>query len=81
MVLSFQANSVGHIMLFQAMHTLLKASGTTPKFIPISSAGASLTHYIHVPVGYGCYGASKVAANYITRKIHFENEWLGEYGP
>ncbi|KAF9465124.1 NAD(P)-binding protein [Collybia nuda] len=72
----FQANAVGNLVLFQATHDLLKASKATPKFIPISSAGASLTHYIHVPVGYVCYGASKVAANYITRKIHFENDWL-----
>lgn len=67
-------------MLFQTTHALLKASKATPKFIPISSAGASFTHYMHVPVGYVCYGASKAAANYIARKIHFENEWLGTYG-
>ncbi|PBK61995.1 NAD(P)-binding protein [Armillaria solidipes] len=35
-----------------------------------------LTAFISLPAGYTCYGASKVAVNYIARKIHFENDWL-----
>lgn len=29
-----------------------------------------------MPIPAAAYGASKAAINYITRKIHFENDWL-----
>jgi len=68
-------NVTGILVLFQAMFSLLKES-KNPKFIPITSASASLTAYISLPIGYTCYGATKAAVNYIARKIHFENEWI-----
>ncbi|KAK0203963.1 hypothetical protein DFS33DRAFT_1275081 [Desarmillaria ectypa] len=74
----FEVNTTGILILFQALTVLLRKSAT-PKFIPISSAAASLTAYIDLPVGYICYGVSKVVLNYIARKIHFENDWLGKY--
>ncbi|KAJ3501771.1 hypothetical protein NLJ89_g9191 [Agrocybe chaxingu] len=37
------------IVLFQAVLPLLKASKSTPKFIPITSSGGSLTAYIDQP--------------------------------
>ncbi|TFK37008.1 hypothetical protein BDQ12DRAFT_724461 [Crucibulum laeve] len=71
-----QANVIGVLVLFQAMHHLLKASKSSPKFVPLSSPVASLTAYISIPAGYTCYGVSKAAVNYIARRIHYENEWL-----
>jgi NAD(P)-dependent dehydrogenase (short-subunit alcohol dehydrogenase family) len=47
-----------------------------PKFIPISAARGSLTFYMDNPLEMGGYGASKAALNSMTRKMHFENEWL-----
>ncbi|PBK79956.1 NAD(P)-binding protein [Armillaria gallica] len=69
-------NVTGILVLFQSVYSLLKASTSSPRFIPISSAAASLTAFISLPAGYTCYGASKVAVNYIARKIHFENDWI-----
>ncbi|KJA19310.1 hypothetical protein HYPSUDRAFT_143895 [Hypholoma sublateritium FD-334 SS-4] len=72
----FTVNVVGTAVLFQALHALLKAS-PSPRFIPISSASASIGGpMMPLPVRVATYGASKAALNYITRKIHFENEWL-----
>ncbi|CAA7264442.1 unnamed protein product [Cyclocybe aegerita] len=70
-------NAIASLVLFQAMFDLLKASKSTPKFIPISTAGASLSSsYIAAPFGMTAYGGSKVLLNYITRRIHFENDWI-----
>ncbi|KAF5310679.1 hypothetical protein D9619_007935 [Psilocybe cf. subviscida] len=71
----FKINVTGILVLYQAFASLLGKS-SSPKFIPFSSAAASLTAYINLPAGYTCYGASKVALNYVARKIHFENEWI-----
>jgi len=71
----FEVNVTGILILFQDLLPLLKAS-KSPRFVPLSSGAASLTAYITLPAGYTCYGASKAALNYISRKIHFENEWI-----
>ncbi|KAF9465515.1 hypothetical protein BDZ94DRAFT_1214692 [Collybia nuda] len=71
-----EINATGTLVLFQAVYSLLKASTSSPRFIPMTSGAASLTEFISLPFGYTCYGASKTAVNYISRKIHFENEWL-----
>ncbi|KIK51421.1 hypothetical protein GYMLUDRAFT_252115 [Collybiopsis luxurians FD-317 M1] len=71
----FEINVVGIVVLFQAMLDLLKASNN-PKFIPVTSGLASLTSFIDFPMGYACYGSTKAALNYVSRKIHFENNWL-----
>ncbi|KAF9457037.1 NAD(P)-binding protein [Collybia nuda] len=71
-----EVNTIGMLVLFQAVYSLLKASMSSPRFIPMTSGAASLTAYMSLPLGYTCYGASKVALNYIARKIHFENDWL-----
>ncbi|KAJ3783066.1 hypothetical protein GGU10DRAFT_274275 [Lentinula aff. detonsa] len=56
---------------------LLKSS-KHPKFIPIISfAGPSLTAVISMPVEVTCYGMTKAAFNYMARRMHFENEWIG----
>ncbi|KAJ3509435.1 hypothetical protein NLJ89_g5225 [Agrocybe chaxingu] len=70
-------NAIASLVLFQVMFDLLKASKSIPKFIPISTAGAGLSSsYISAPFGMLAYGGSKVLLNYVTRRIHFENDWL-----
>ena len=71
-----KVNTAGIVALFQAVYSLLKAS-KNPKFIPISTHAASMVLTLDTPAGYTSYGASKAALNWIARKIHFENEWLG----
>jgi NAD(P)-dependent dehydrogenase (short-subunit alcohol dehydrogenase family) len=71
-----QVNTIAPIILFQAFYPLLKASKSTPKFITMSSVAGSIATFIDTPVTIGGYSASKAALNSLTRKIHFENEWL-----
>ncbi|KAF8970814.1 NAD(P)-binding protein [Flammula alnicola] len=71
----FEVNVTGVLILFQAVYDLLKASAS-PKFVPITSGIASLTAYISLPIGNAAYGVSKAGLNWLSRKIHFENEWL-----
>ncbi|KAK0470970.1 NAD(P)-binding protein [Armillaria novae-zelandiae] len=59
-------NVAGILVLFQSVYSLLTASTASPR----------LTAFISLSAGYTCYGASKVAVNYIARKIHFENDWI-----
>lgn len=66
------------IVLFQAVYALLKKS-SLPRFIAISSAAARIGGpSVEAPFGSVAYSASKAAMNWATRKIHFENEWIGE---
>ncbi len=59
------------------MYNLLKKS-TAPRFIPISTAAAMLdSGVIELPFAGAAYGSTKAALNWATRKIHFENDWLG----
>lgn len=70
----------GTIVLFQAIYALLKKSAS-PRFVPISSSAACLDGVtIKLPIGGSTiYGVTKAALNWATRKIHFENEWLGAW--
>ena len=74
-----KVNVTGTIVLFQALYGLLKKS-KAPKFVPVSSDGGCLDGaMVKSAIGGPSYGASKAALNWVTRKIHFENEWLGMY--
>jgi norsolorinic acid ketoreductase len=68
-------NTVGVVVLFQAVIPLLNEA-VTPKFVILSSAVASLSQADKIPLEASAYGASKVAVNFIVRKIHQENERL-----
>ncbi|KJA17397.1 hypothetical protein HYPSUDRAFT_46477 [Hypholoma sublateritium FD-334 SS-4] len=75
----FTVNVVGPVLLFQALHDLLKASAC-PRFVPISTGAASVGGMpITMPLHIAVYGSTKAALNYVTRKIHFENEWLSAF--
>ncbi|KAL0481623.1 oxidoreductase [Acrasis kona] len=71
----FEINAIGPLVLFQALHDLLK-KGDDPKIIFISSGAGSITMAAQVPFPILSYGASKAALNFIAQKVHVENEWL-----
>jgi len=72
----FQINTVGPLVLFQATAALLKKSISAPKFVVISTSAGSIGFQDSFRAPVTAYGASKAAVNFITRKIHFENEHL-----
>ncbi|KAK0615635.1 hypothetical protein B0T17DRAFT_592387 [Bombardia bombarda] len=74
------ANAGGPLRLFQATLSLLHKS-KKPIFLIISSLGGSIggmnEEFAAMPVA--AYGASKSAANYLARRIHFEHPELISY--
>jgi norsolorinic acid ketoreductase len=66
----FRINTIGPLVLFQALYPLLKARKTR-KFIIVSSGAASITE--NMPLAITAYGASKAAVNYIARRLHSEH--------
>jgi NAD(P)-dependent dehydrogenase (short-subunit alcohol dehydrogenase family) len=73
----FTVNVLGPMTLFQASYPLLKASTSTPKFVPISSGSGSIARGTMIPHPQVEYGTSKAALNWLTRKIWVENDGLG----
>ena len=67
----YQVNTLGPVILFQAVLPLLDAA-STPKFVIISTEAASLASLEHIPLEHAAYGSSKVAANFVAKKIHVE---------
>ncbi|KII82647.1 hypothetical protein PLICRDRAFT_181213, partial [Plicaturopsis crispa FD-325 SS-3] len=72
----FKVNAIGPLVLFQSFYKMFKSAPGTPKFVVISAAAGSIQGGPAVPMGLVAYGSSKAAVNFITRKIHFENENL-----
>lgn len=70
-------NAVGPLRLFQAVRPLLRA-GKEPRFVLIGTPIASLTEMKNPEADFPmfAYGASKAAAHYLTRKIHYEEPGL-----
>jgi NAD(P)-dependent dehydrogenase (short-subunit alcohol dehydrogenase family) len=75
----FTVNVVGPLALFQATYPLLKASTSTPKFVPISSRMGSIELGTKVPTDQMPYGVSKAALNWLTVKLRNEHEDLGQH--
>ncbi|KIW44849.1 hypothetical protein, variant [Exophiala oligosperma] len=73
---AFQVNVVGPTVLFSAVAPLLKGSQNKPKFVTISSVMGTIGRMEQYPMPVASYGMSKAALNYITKKIHVENEHL-----
>lgn len=71
----FEVNTVGVLLVFQATWPLLKLS-SNPTFVAISTGVASLGDMDKLPLQATAYGISKIALNYLIRKIHFENPEL-----
>jgi len=70
----FEVNTVGTLVLFQALYPLL-VKGQTRKFVTISSNSASIGAIFPFP--HTAYGASKAALNFITQAIHSEHKAEG----
>ena len=71
----FNVNALGPLILFQAVYPLLLARPTR-KFITISSLAGAIGDSM-VPVPDVAYGTSKVALNFVTKKIHMEHKEEG----
>lgn len=76
----FSINSVGPVVLFQAIYPLLKASQTgNPLFIGMSTLLGSMGAQEKLsafPNRLSPYGASKAALNWVFKRIHVEEPWL-----
>lgn len=66
-------NTVGPILLFQAVLPLLQQS-SRPVFIVVSSKAGSIGGMQESSFTLASYGASKVMINYLVRKIHLEHK-------
>jgi NAD(P)-dependent dehydrogenase (short-subunit alcohol dehydrogenase family) len=78
MLQHFTVNVLGPMTLIQAMYPLLKASTSTPKFVPISSTVGGIAKGTLFPASQVEYGASKAALNWMTKKLWTENPDLSE---
>jgi norsolorinic acid ketoreductase len=76
----FNVNTIGPILLFQAVKPLLKESKNgNPIFFAISTLIGSIggqDALAGFPAQFSPYGASKAALNWVIRRIHFEESWL-----
>ncbi|BGP27135.1 short-chain dehydrogenase/reductase SDR family protein [Rhodotorula toruloides] len=67
----FQVNTIGPLVLFQAV-ALLLAKSSKPQFAAISTAPASLTNLM--PMRMTAYTLSKAALNFLTLRINEEHQ-------
>ncbi|TEY55509.1 hypothetical protein BOTCAL_0232g00170 [Botryotinia calthae] len=74
----FTVNAVGILLLFRATLQLLEKSANSqgPKFVVMTSFTGSIGAMEGCPVPNAEYGPSKAGVNYLSRKIHFEHEFL-----
>ncbi|KAF5701145.1 short-chain dehydrogenase reductase SDR [Fusarium globosum] len=79
----FEVNTIGPIVLFQAVADLLRASKTgKPLFVAISTligSIGSMEHLVALPPTSSPYGGSKAALNWFIRRLHFEEPWLTSF--
>lgn len=69
----FRVNSLGPILLYQAVYPLLRAA-KEPKYFIISSAVGSMGIMEHYTFPFLAYGMSKAAVNYFAKKAHLEDD-------
>ena len=78
-----RVNTIGPIVLFQAIADLLQASPTKqPIFVAISTLVASIgamDMLAAFPAKHSPYGGSKAALNWFIRRLHFEEPWLTSF--
>ncbi|KAK7433022.1 hypothetical protein QQZ08_000495 [Neonectria magnoliae] len=70
--LAFEINTIGPLMVFQALWPLLQKTAA-PKLINVTSSVGCITHQ---EAPGGAYGPSKAALNWLTRALHVQNEGL-----
>ncbi|KAL2816929.1 hypothetical protein BJX63DRAFT_130826 [Aspergillus granulosus] len=71
----FEVNTLGPLRLFRVVAPLLQKA-SVPKFAYVSTLLASIHEIENIPSLTGAYGMSKVAGNYLIKKIDAENEHL-----
>ncbi|KAF7509472.1 hypothetical protein GJ744_008035 [Endocarpon pusillum] len=71
----FNVNTLGALHAFQSAWPFLRKA-KAPKFVLLGSVLASIGGVEKRPVPLNAYGAGKVGAHYLVRKIHVENEGL-----
>jgi norsolorinic acid ketoreductase len=71
-----RVNTVGPLILFQALYPLL-LKRETRKFIVVSTLAGSFEVANALPVPLTVYGSSKAAVNFITESIHKEHKEEG----
>ncbi|EOD46371.1 putative aflatoxin biosynthesis ketoreductase nor-1 protein [Neofusicoccum parvum UCRNP2] len=72
----FDVNTVGPVILFQAVLPLLRAAARPPKFVTIGSSAGSIGGMELCPFPNAAYGPTKAALHYLTKKIHVEHPEL-----
>ncbi|KAI0883034.1 NAD(P)-binding protein [Annulohypoxylon maeteangense] len=65
-------NSLGPLRLAQATLPLLANAPARPRFVLLGSMQGSTGGMEKYPLPMGAYGASKAAAHFLVRKLHFE---------
>ena len=71
----FRVNAIATVLLFQAFRQLLlRSSQKYPKFVTMSTSAATIEDMEQRNFPNSAYGTSKAALNYLTKKIHLENE-------
>ena len=68
-----KVNTLGPLLLFQALYPLLAKRGSR-KFVAVSSLAGSIAVAPMLPAPLTVYGASKAALNFITESIHKEHK-------
>jgi norsolorinic acid ketoreductase len=71
-----EINVFGPLHLLQAALPLLEKAAA-PKWVTIGSSAASMGEM--PPVPNAVYGSSKAMLNWLTRRLHFEEEWLTSF--
>lgn len=70
----FKVNTIGPVVLFNTFSSLLLAANKetpgTAKFVVISTLAAQITNAVPFPLN--SYAASKIASNFLTKKIDME---------
>lgn len=72
----FAVNTIGPLLLYKATLPLLEKSTQKSKFVIMSSFAGSIAAMEACPFPNAAYGPSKAALNYLSRKMHFENDKL-----
>jgi len=72
-----QVNCYSVLQLFQATKPLLEKSKQNPRFLFIGAPISTITAMAETGrAPLGAYSVSKLAANFVVRKLHYENKWL-----
>lgn len=72
---NLEINAIAPVALISAFLPLLLAA-KSPKFLVLTSSIGTISGMESYPVPFFSYGVSKAAANYMVRKVAFENPTL-----